>query len=238
MRLLNSNENKELSRKEEDKNQRKIIELNNEVNKLTKNFNVFKEELFLRENGILQEHKELIENLDKEKDEIISEVKELEFKRDNAMKPLEEKERILSKKESEVNLKEDEISSREKNVLIEKNDLNILAQNYEEKLDDLSGREEIISNHEQKLNLREKDFAEIYEKREKDFEEKTINFNKKFEEFSNEIKEFNKFVISIKEIQMQIEKDKEYINNEKKHIKSQQTTLKLAFEEARQKGII
>ena len=181
---------------------------------------------------------EFSQNIEKKKSHLLGEIKALEEKRDSAMQPYYELKFAAKEAMDVVQETQEKVRAEAKRVNALRTTLETVKADLDEKVELLAKKEQIIAASEiyyierdSRLRANESMFIE----NKKVFESESIRRENEIDEKDRELKaressiEAKLSIISLKENE---------IEQERKHITSQQATLKLAFDEARRKGIL
>ncbi|MFA7257590.1 MAG: hypothetical protein WC047_08460 [Kiritimatiellales bacterium] len=185
-----------------------------------------------------REFQEFHQNIEKRKSQLLGEIKALEEKRDSAMQPFYELKFAANEAMDAVQTIKEKVRAEAKRV-------NTLRTTLETAKDDMDKKSELLAEKEQKIAALEISWIE----RDGKLQENEALFVKNKEAFESQstlrASELDAKDRDIKARESSIEaklaiiesKEKE-LADQRAHITSQQATLKLAFDEARRKGIL
>ena len=190
MKLLNIQEIKKNKERMDEEHQKRIDKLNKEETLITKRFNICKfnieSEKKLLDSQLKEYHKLILDN----KTKLSREIKTLENRRKDLLKPINEIKEISEKREKDVEKKEKDIKIIE-NIL--KNDKEELIERIENIID----REKDVETKEKELDLREESVKKLEEETKKSsieiaknwlkYHKSVIIFNKEIEQKEKDV---------------------------------------------------
>ena len=186
----------------------------------------------------LREHEEFLRVVGEEKDHLMQEVKELEERRTEALRPIEDRSQELDTREQSLAQKKEELMMREENLDTRDQELEGKATRYEEKFDELVDREIAIKKSERSSALLSKDLEERDAQSNETFLQRSEALKKKAESLIAREKELEVIGETQRIEREVIAKERSELLTAKKFIRSQQDALAQAYEEAKRKGII
>ena len=182
MQLLNPKEKEKEKDQEKDRERQKAVELSQEITELTKSFNRTKEELEKQQNNLLARHTTFSEEIFKKRDDLEENIRKLEIKRDTAMKPLYEKERILDRKKEHLDTQEEDLNTREQDIRTREYEVSELKKICTKALNIIEFKEQESRNREKRIIQREADFTKFKERQDGVLKQNKAKLRQFFEE--------------------------------------------------------
>src|SRR5258708_4892922 len=238
MRLLPKSEADGVRDRAEEQNIRRRQEIAATVIEETKKFNLFMEEIKGKRDAMLSDLASFMEDCSKQKNELGNEVAALEARKKSELKPLndnwveivKESQKLDAQKESQEETEKLNREWQSENVA-RAMVLSDRQMSIDEKFEAVLNREEALKRAEEMNAITTRELSE-----------KWSAFNSFLEAESSKVEESRKEVINLMaDVDKQrewLEGEKRAISDERKHLESQQVTLRLAFDEARTKGIL
>ena len=170
--------------------------------------------------------------------ELLGEIKVLEAKRDTVMQPYYELKFQATEAIERAKEWEEKVKTGARAVNVEREKVSALKESLEKKEVMLSSKEQSIASLEMdiierdsKLKANELDLAS----RDRAFVEEVA---KKTDEITVKDRDLTAREATVESKILNLEEREQLLINDRKHLESQQITVKLAFEEARKKGIL